>query len=64
MGAGADPELGKKAAEEVIDEIEQYLQDANMVFLTAGRGGESNLSELRIEKELQKKMYSNCGCGY
>lgn len=39
LGAGADPELGKKAAEEVIDEIEQYLQDANMVFLTAGMGG-------------------------
>ena len=39
LGAGADPDLGKKAAEEVIDEIEQYLQDANMVFLTAGMGG-------------------------
>ncbi len=39
LGAGADPELGKKAAEEVIDEIEQYLEDANMVFLTAGMGG-------------------------
>jgi len=39
LGAGADPELGKKAAEEVTDEIEQYLQDANMVFLTAGMGG-------------------------
>ena len=39
LGAGADPELGKKAAEEVIDEIEQFLQDANMVFLTAGMGG-------------------------
>ena len=32
LGAGADPELGKKVAEEVIDEIEQFLQDANMVF--------------------------------
>ena len=39
LGAGADLDLGKKAAEEVIDEIEQYLQDANMVFLTAGMGG-------------------------
>lgn len=39
LGAGADPEKGKKAAEEVIDEIEQYLEDANMVFLAAGMGG-------------------------
>ena len=39
LGAGGDPEMGKKAAEEVIDEIEQYIENSNMVFLTAGMGG-------------------------
>ena len=38
-GAGADPEIGQKAAEETIDEIVSYLQDADMVFVTAGMGG-------------------------
>ena len=38
-GAGADPEVGQKAAEETIDEIVSYLQDADMVFVTAGMGG-------------------------
>ena len=39
LGAGADPEVGKAAAEEVVTEIQEYLEDANMVFLTAGMGG-------------------------
>lgn len=39
LGAGADPELGKKAADEVAGEIEEYLEGSHMVFLTAGMGG-------------------------
>ncbi len=39
LGAGGDPEMGKKAAEEVLEEIEEYIENANMVFLTAGMGG-------------------------
>ena len=38
-GAGADPEVGQRAAEESIDEIVTYLQDSDMVFITAGMGG-------------------------
>ena len=38
-GAGADPEVGQRAAEETIDEIVTHLQDADMVFITAGMGG-------------------------
>lgn len=38
-GAGADPEIGQRAAEETIDEIVSYLQDADMIFVTAGMGG-------------------------
>ena len=39
MGAGANPEVGKEAAEEVLGEIEEYLENSNMVFITAGMGG-------------------------
>ena len=39
MGAGAKPEIGKKAAEESKEEISAALQGANMVFITAGMGG-------------------------
>ena len=39
LGAGANPEVGRKAAEDHIDEIEEVLQGADMVFVTAGEGG-------------------------
>ena len=38
-GAGANPEIGQRAAEESIDEIISHIQDADMVFITAGMGG-------------------------
>ena len=39
LGAGARPEVGAAAAEESIDEINQYLEGAHMVFIAAGLGG-------------------------
>lgn len=39
LGAGAKPEIGRAAAEESLDEVMQYLEDANMAFITAGMGG-------------------------
>jgi cell division protein FtsZ len=39
LGAGADPEVGKKAAEDHEEEIEDVLRGADMVFVTAGEGG-------------------------
>ena len=39
LGAGADPEVGRKAALEDTEEILGMLEGADMVFLTAGRGG-------------------------
>lgn len=39
LGAGAKSEIGKKAAEESIEEIDEVLKDADMVFITAGMGG-------------------------
>ncbi len=38
-GAGANPEIGQLSAQESIEEITSYLQDADMVFITAGMGG-------------------------
>jgi cell division protein FtsZ len=39
LGAGADPEVGRKAAEDHQEEIEEVLKGADMVFVTAGEGG-------------------------
>ncbi len=39
LGAGSQPEVGRAAAEEVIDEIRDHLAGAHMVFITAGMGG-------------------------
>ena len=39
LGAGADPEVGRKAAEDHREEIEEVLRGADMVFVTAGEGG-------------------------
>lgn len=38
-GAGANPEIGRKAAEESLDEITKIIEDADMVFVTTGMGG-------------------------
>ena len=39
LGAGANPEVGRKAAEETKDKIEEALEGADMVFVTSGMGG-------------------------
>ncbi|HIS28830.1 MAG TPA: cell division protein FtsZ [Candidatus Avamphibacillus intestinigallinarum] len=39
LGAGANPEVGKKAAEESKEQLEEALQGADMIFVTAGMGG-------------------------
>ncbi len=39
LGAGADPDIGSRAAEEALDEIAGFIQGSNMVFITAGMGG-------------------------
>ena len=44
QGAGANPEIGRKAAEESKDQIAAALQNTNMVFITAGMGGDPLLS--------------------
>src|ERR1700689_5020932 len=39
LGAGSQPDIGRAAAEEVLDEIRDHLSGAHMVFVTAGMGG-------------------------
>ncbi len=39
LGAGSQPEIGRAAAEETLDEITDYLSGSHMVFITAGMGG-------------------------
>lgn len=48
LGTGADPELGKRAAEEDIDKIIEAVKDADIVFLTAGMGGGTGSGALPV----------------
>ena len=56
LGAGADPEMGKKAAEEVASEIEEYLENSNMVFLTAGMGGGTGTGATPVVARIAKDL--------
>ena len=48
LGAGANPELGKRAAEEDLETIEKYLSGADVVFLTGGLGGGTGSGALPV----------------
>ncbi|NLK00639.1 MAG: cell division protein FtsZ [Clostridia bacterium] len=56
LGAGADPEIGKKAAEESKDEIHQHLEGADMVFVTAGMGGGTGTGAAPLVAEIAKEL--------
>ena len=55
LGAGMDPELGKSAAEESMEEITQALSDADMVFITCGLGGGTGTGASPIIADIAKK---------
>ena len=55
LGAGANPEIGKKAAEESADEIKKALQGADMVFVTAGMGGGTGTGGAPVVAQLAKE---------
>ena len=52
LGAGADPEVGKAAAQESRDELKEALKGADMVFVTAGEGGGTGTGAAPIVGEL------------
>ena len=56
LGAGANPEVGMKAAEESKAEIQDALVGANMVFITAGMGGGTGTGAAPIVAEVAKSM--------
>ncbi|NDK08134.1 cell division protein FtsZ [Candidatus Gracilibacteria bacterium] len=56
LGAGADPAVGKKAAEESRDEIKAMLDGAHMVFITCGLGGGTGTGAAPVIAEVAKEL--------
>ena len=56
MGAGGDPSVGRKAAEESRDAIADVLKNTDMVFITAGMGGGTGTGAAPIVAEIAKEM--------
>src|SRR4249919_974228 len=56
LGAGSDPEVGRQAAEEHREEIEEVLKGADMVFITAGKGGGTGTGGAPIVAEIAKQI--------
>jgi cell division protein FtsZ len=56
LGAGANPEIGKKAAEESREEILESLKGADMVFVTAGMGGGTGTGAAPVVAEIAKEI--------
>ena len=56
LGAGSQPEVGRAAAEEVIDEIRDHLQGAHMVFVTAGMGGGTGTGAAPVVARCAKEL--------
>jgi len=55
LGAGANPEIGKRAAEESEEEIREALKGADMVFITAGMGGGTGTGATPLIAQLAKE---------
>lgn len=56
LGAGADPEIGRRAAEDHADEIEAALRGADMVFVTAGEGGGTGTGAAPVVARIAKQL--------
>ena len=56
LGAGSDPEVGRQASEEHLEEIEEVLKGADMVFITAGKGGGTGTGAAPIIAEMAKNV--------
>ncbi len=56
LGAGADPEMGRKAAEESREQIAEALKDTDMAFITAGMGGGTGTGASSIVAECAKEL--------
>ena len=56
LGAGADPSIGEKAAQESIEQIKEVLQDNDLVFITAGMGGGTGTGAAPVVASLAREM--------
>lgn len=56
LGAGANPEVGRKSAEDHKDQIEEILSGADMVFVTAGEGGGTGTGAAPVVANIAKKQ--------
>ena len=56
QGAGSDPEVGRKSAEESRSQISKALEDADMVFITAGMGGGTGTGAAPIVADIAKEL--------
>jgi cell division protein FtsZ len=56
LGAGSDPEIGRQAAEDHREEIEEALRGADMVFITAGEGGGTGTGAAPVVAEIARAM--------
>ncbi len=56
LGAGSDPKIGRKAAEENAEEIAEVLKGADMIFITAGMGGGTGTGAAPVIAEISKEI--------
>ncbi len=56
LGAGSNPEIGRRAAEEDLDAIKELLKDTDILFLTAGLGGGTGTGALPVIAQLAKEL--------
>ncbi|MBL7958947.1 cell division protein FtsZ, partial [bacterium] len=56
LGAGANPDIGKRAAEEDIDQVKSVLEGSDLVFITCGMGGGTGTGAAPIIAEVAKSM--------
>ncbi|VAW44355.1 Cell division protein FtsZ [hydrothermal vent metagenome] len=56
LGAGADPERGKQAAKDDLDQIKEQLKDVDMVFITAGMGGGTGTGSAPVVAQAAREM--------
>ncbi len=56
LGAGSDPDIGQRAADEHRDEIEEILKGADMVFITAGEGGGTGTGGAPVIAEIAREL--------
>ncbi|MEZ5208634.1 MAG: hypothetical protein R2690_17055 [Acidimicrobiales bacterium] len=64
LGAGSDPEVGRQAADDHRQELEEVLKGADMVFITAGKGGGTGTGAAPVIAEVSKSLGAHHRCGH